>query len=138
MSSLSSLRSSLWMTGTRYYRLRVQQDLFGEWELLKVWRGRDSRRGRLQVLPAVHEEQAQVMFERESRRRARRGYVYVSESTPTLDGLDRRKTPSRPPPLAACLSSPPKPCVEPSRAHGPRTWPRRRHCELRSSSSSPT
>jgi len=79
MSSFSTPQSSLWLTDTRYYLLRVQRDLFGKWELLKAWGGRGSRRGRHQVVPAAHEEQAIGLFEHECRRRLRRGYQRVTE-----------------------------------------------------------
>ncbi|MFN9451441.1 MAG: WGR domain-containing protein [Rubrivivax sp.] len=65
----------MWLTDTRYYFLHVQRDLFGEWELLKVWGGRRSRRGRHQVVCVAREDQALGLFERECQRRIRRGYL---------------------------------------------------------------
>ena len=75
MTVSSTHRSSLWLTDTRYYFLQVQRDLFGEWELLKVWGGRRSRRVRHQVVCVAHEDQALGLFQRECQRRARRGYL---------------------------------------------------------------
>jgi predicted DNA-binding WGR domain protein len=80
MSGAFPVGPSLWLTDTRYYILRVQCDLFGGWELLKAWGGRGNRRGRHQMIPAAHEAQAIDMFERECRRRLRRGYRRVTDS----------------------------------------------------------
>lgn len=63
-----------WTTQDRYYTLRVQQDLFGQWELLKVWGSLHSRHGRHQVCPAASLEAAASLLTSEARRRARRGY----------------------------------------------------------------
>lgn len=63
-----------WLTEQRFYLLQVQQNLFREWELLKAWGGRDSRRGGYRVVPAQDAGQAMALLNTESRRRARRGY----------------------------------------------------------------
>ncbi len=63
-----------WTTESRYYTLRIQQDLFGGWELLKVWGSLHSRRGRHQVCPAPSHEEATGLLRREERRRRQRGY----------------------------------------------------------------
>jgi predicted DNA-binding WGR domain protein len=75
MTASQACLTSRWTTDNRYYVLRVQTDLFGEWELLKCWGGRRSRLGRHQVVPAQHREHALDLFQRECRRRQRRGYL---------------------------------------------------------------
>ncbi|MBL8303064.1 MAG: WGR domain-containing protein [Ideonella sp.] len=72
--SPSGTESRRWTTATRYYTLRIQQNLFGTWELLKVWGGRRSRHGRHQVVPAETREEAVNLLESECRRRVQRGY----------------------------------------------------------------
>jgi hypothetical protein len=66
-----------WTTPTRYYRALVQQNLFGEWEVLRAWGGVGNRFGRLTVRPAANYDDALVMLEVEGRRRSRRGYLRV-------------------------------------------------------------
>lgn len=74
-----------WTTQDRYYTLRVQQDLFGQWELLKVWGSLHSRLGRHQVVPTESKVQAERLLAREARRRQGRGYSQPS----TRDPLDQ-------------------------------------------------
>ena len=71
---MSEVVTQRWMTATRYYVLRVQQDLFGDWELIKSWGGRSSSRGRSQVVPTSSAVDAIAALSKESKRRARRGY----------------------------------------------------------------
>ncbi len=72
-----------WTTAERYYTLRVQQDLFGQWELLKVWGSLRSRHGRHKVCPAQSHEAAAGLLTREARRRAQRGYRVTPRTGPS-------------------------------------------------------
>jgi predicted DNA-binding WGR domain protein len=80
-----------WTTPTRYYRVLVQQNLFGNWELVRAWGGVGTKFGRLTVQPAVDYDQAVLMLEGESRRRGQRGYVRADDVA--LNALDRRAAP---------------------------------------------
>lgn len=73
-ASQGMLETRRWKTAHRYYTLRIQQNLFGQWELLKVWGGLRSRHGRHQVLPVQTCDEALELLKRESRRRLSRGY----------------------------------------------------------------
>lgn len=52
---------------TRYYELRLQQDLFG-WVVIKVWGRCDSRKGQRKVAPcACGYEQAEAIWDKSIR-----------------------------------------------------------------------
>lgn len=78
-----------WTTQHRYYTLRVQQDLFGQWALLKVWGSRHSRHGRHQVVPTESRVQAEHLLDREARRRQGRGYSQPSARDPLEQPCDQ-------------------------------------------------
>lgn len=40
-------RHSRWEKDTRYYELRLQQDLWGDWVLLRVWGRKDTALGQI-------------------------------------------------------------------------------------------
>lgn len=63
-----------WETATRYYLALVQQDLFGEWELVRMWGGKGSRHGGGLCEPAADQGQALQLLDDTARRRERRGY----------------------------------------------------------------
>jgi len=58
----------------RYYRLDVQRDLFGAWCVIREW-GRVGSAGQLRTLPCETEAQALRAFEKQLKRKQRRGYV---------------------------------------------------------------
>lgn len=64
-----------WTTDRRYYSLRIQRNLFGEWELLKAWGSRYDKLGGHQVIPAETLDEVTKLLEAESSRRQRRGYA---------------------------------------------------------------
>ena len=82
MSRAAHERPQLWVTDTRFYLLCVQTNLFGDWELLKAWGGRGSRRGGHQAVQATSLPEAIDMQQREARRRMRRGYRVLDEPAP--------------------------------------------------------
>lgn len=63
-----------WTTASRYYRAAVQQDLFGQWEVVRCWGGLGSRLGGFSVQPTNSREAALIALDREASRRERRGY----------------------------------------------------------------
>ena len=86
MSERDEFPPQLWLTEQRYYMLQVQLNLFGDWELLKAWGGRGSRRGGYRVMPAQDAGQAMTFLNTESHRRARRGYWPVSSPASRNEG----------------------------------------------------
>lgn len=76
-----------WETRTRYYLGQVQENLFGQWELVRFWGGRGNRLGGMMIEPAISRAHALQLLADEGKRRVRRGYAMVSPS-PYLGGLD--------------------------------------------------
>ncbi|WP_375137468.1 WGR domain-containing protein [Rubrivivax rivuli] len=62
----------------RYYEAVVQRDLFGGWELWKVWGALESARGGQQVLPARDKQSGLAALAQLCRHRERRGYMQVA------------------------------------------------------------
>jgi predicted DNA-binding WGR domain protein len=60
----------------RYYQAAVQQNLFGDWEVMCIWGGIGSARGRQWVVP-VDQQAADAELARIAARRAQRGYQRV-------------------------------------------------------------
>lgn len=63
-----------WERGSRYYILHLNQDLFGQWQLTRVWGQRGAALGRISHAPAASFLAAKILFEQACRRRARKGY----------------------------------------------------------------
>ena len=57
----------------RFYRLDIQQDLFGAWCLLREW-GRIGNSGQVRLISFPSAEQAQAALEKYCRAKERRGY----------------------------------------------------------------
>jgi hypothetical protein len=68
----------------RYYQVFLDQDLFGDWTLIKVWGGIGSNRGRMHSTGVTSYEAGVELVDEIARRRAQRGYASVS-----LDANDR-------------------------------------------------
>lgn len=58
----------------RYYQVFLDQDLFGDWTLIKVWGGIGSNRGRMHSTGVGSYEAGIELVDEIARRRARRGY----------------------------------------------------------------
>lgn len=71
----ATMKPRRWTTDRRYYSLRIQRNLFGEWELLKVWGSRYNNLGGHQVIPAQTFAEATTLLEAETFKRKRRGYA---------------------------------------------------------------
>jgi predicted DNA-binding WGR domain protein len=65
----------------RYYLAWAGQDLFGQWCVTRVWGGIGTERGRLTVEPRPGQAECLAELASIERRRAKRGYSLVSEST---------------------------------------------------------
>ena len=61
----------------RYYQAMVQQNLFGDWELVRIWSGIGSVRGRQWVVP-VDQQAAGAEMARIAVMRSQRGYQRVA------------------------------------------------------------
>jgi hypothetical protein len=58
----------------RYYKVFLNQDLFGDWTLIKVWGGIGSNRGRMHSTGLASYEAGIELVDEISRRRTRHGY----------------------------------------------------------------
>jgi hypothetical protein len=61
----------------RYYQIFLDQDLFGDWTLIKVWGGIGSNRGRIHSSGVASYEAGVALVDEIARRRALRGYTSV-------------------------------------------------------------
>ena len=83
MSTLCSMTPSAtqrsWINPekARYYQVFLDQDLFGDWTLIKVWGGIGSNRGRMHSTGVASYEAGVELVDEIARRRARRGYASV-------------------------------------------------------------
>lgn len=66
---------SRWERDTRYYELRLQQDLWGFWVLTRVWGRKQSALGQLRREPFDSHIQGLAQLIKEEKRRQGRGYV---------------------------------------------------------------
>lgn len=66
-----------WETPHRFYLAMVQQDLFGEWEVLRCWGAKGSRLGNHMREPAYSKDHAHALLQRVVEQRFARGYTEV-------------------------------------------------------------
>ncbi|MGB5733817.1 MAG: WGR domain-containing protein [Thiohalocapsa sp.] len=59
----------------RYYQVFLDQDLFGDWTLIKVWGGIGSNRGRMHSTGVTSYEAGIELVDEIARRRSQRGYT---------------------------------------------------------------
>lgn len=64
-----------WRKGTRFYSCQIQQDIFGDWIVLKQWGRIGAPRGQHQEVPCERYEQGVKIFNSVAARRTKRGYV---------------------------------------------------------------
>ncbi|MDX1252205.1 MAG: WGR domain-containing protein [Gammaproteobacteria bacterium] len=67
-------RASRWETSSRYYEAHVQQGLWGEWQVVRIWGGKGSRRGGMEAEVYASREEACARVTEIARRRRQRGY----------------------------------------------------------------
>ena len=70
-----------WEKGTRYYEAYLEQDLWGQWVLTRVWGRRQTTLGRLTRMPCDSYEEGLKALAGISKRRAQRGYGVVVEAS---------------------------------------------------------
>jgi predicted DNA-binding WGR domain protein len=68
---------SRWEKDTRYYELRVQQDLLGDWLLTRIWGRKDSALGQLRHDVCADQLEANARYAAAEVRRQRRGYSLI-------------------------------------------------------------
>jgi hypothetical protein len=61
----------------RYYRVVLEKDLFGVWNLIACWGGLHSRRGGMRVTALASLDAGVAALDGIAKRRRRRGYVPV-------------------------------------------------------------
>lgn len=66
---------SRWERDSRYYELWVQQDLFGDWLLTRVWGRKGSALGQIRHELCTDQTEAQARYAEAEVRRERRGYA---------------------------------------------------------------
>ena len=78
MTPSATQRSWINPEKARYYQVFLDQDLFGDWTLIKVWGGIDSNRGRMHSTGVASYEAGIKLVDEIARRRAQRGYASVT------------------------------------------------------------
>jgi len=66
-----------WERDTRYYELRLERDLLGDWVLVRVWGRRGSAMGQVRKAVCGSREEGLALFADAEGRRRKRGYVRV-------------------------------------------------------------
>jgi predicted DNA-binding WGR domain protein len=67
-------RHSRWERDSRYYELRVQQDLFGDWLLTRVWGRKGSALGQIRHELCADQAEANARYAEAAIRRGKRRY----------------------------------------------------------------
>ena len=78
MAPSATQRSWINPEKARYYRVFLDQDLFGDWTLIKVWGGIGSNRGRMHSTGVASYEAGIELVDEIARRRSQRGYTRTS------------------------------------------------------------
>lgn len=68
-------RELFWQRGDRYYWCALQQNLFGEWVVLRKWGGRKTGKGGQMETPCTNPEEGQRLIQDVQKRRQYRGYT---------------------------------------------------------------
>jgi hypothetical protein len=66
-----------WEKGTRYYEVRLHQDLWGGWVLTQIWGQRGAALGRVRHVPCASYEEGITKLDEVRKKREQRGYVAV-------------------------------------------------------------
>ena len=68
---------SRWERDTRYYELRLQQDLWGDWLLTRVWGGKGTALGQIRRELCSGYSDGLALYASASDKRMKRGYSSV-------------------------------------------------------------
>lgn len=69
---------SRWERDTRYYELRLQQDLWGDWLLTRVWGGKGTALGQIRRELCEHYSDGLLRHKIAEAQREKRGYRLVN------------------------------------------------------------
>ncbi|MES9902157.1 MAG: WGR domain-containing protein [Sedimenticola sp.] len=69
--------NQLWHKETRYYQVRLEQDLFGFWVVTRVWGRRGTRRGQIRTEKVSSPAQGLLLLEEIGAVRTQHGYTRV-------------------------------------------------------------
>ncbi len=83
-----------WQTPTRYYRIKIQKDLFGDLAVLCIWGSRNSKHGNYKLIRCSDVSEVKATIREASKLRKRHGYKFVSRSTVTETEADPSHTTS--------------------------------------------
>lgn len=75
MANTATQRSWINPEKARYYQVFLDQDLFGDWTLIKVWGGIGSNRGRMHSTGVASYEAGVELVDEIARSRTQRGYA---------------------------------------------------------------
>jgi hypothetical protein len=78
MTPSATQRSWINPEKARYYQVFLDQDLFGDWTLIKVWGGIGSKRGRMHSTGVASYAAGIELVDEIARRRSQRGYTCTS------------------------------------------------------------
>jgi len=78
-----------WKSENRYYSIRLQQNLFEEWTLLKSWGGLKNKLGRVKLKTYNSLNEALKEIHQTSNLRSKRKYILTSQFI-TDDGIFHR------------------------------------------------
>lgn len=74
---LSQWKSREWETENRLYHAEITQDLFGDWIVMRSWRGKEKKGGGQKTNWCETYDQAHSLFDQIEKRRLKRGYHEV-------------------------------------------------------------
>lgn len=63
----------------RYYSVRLEQDLFGDWTLIACWGGLNSHRGGMKVTCVENQDAGQQAIMKIAKRRCQHGYEVLAD-----------------------------------------------------------
>jgi len=70
---------SRWERDMRYYELRLQQDLWGDWLLTRVWGGKGTALGQIRRELCIDRDSGYLRLIEEQLKRTRRGYRLATQ-----------------------------------------------------------
>ena len=82
MYDFNGWKKQRWERQNRYYLASLQQNLFGEWELVQAWGSKISCHGNTRIVAAENRAEAEKLFQSTAKRRTSRGYEVVSFDNP--------------------------------------------------------
>lgn len=69
-----------WETDSRYYRVKVQKDLFGGLAVLCIWGGKNSKRGNFKLIQCQDCAALRQTVRKIAKTRKRNGYAFSLKS----------------------------------------------------------